>query len=46
MIDNLWIMDLRYMPLMMPWEGKNIPHGAIEVNQRCNLSCDGVTKIS
>ena len=29
---------------MMPWEGKNIPHGAIEVNQRCNLSCDGCYK--
>ena len=29
---------------MMPWKGREIPHGAIEVNQKCNLSCDGCYK--
>ena len=37
-------MKLKHMPLMMPWKGREIPHGAIEVNQKCNLSCDGCYK--
>lgn len=35
---------LREMPLQIPWKGKNIPHGVIEVNQKCNLKCDSCYK--
>ena len=32
------------LPLEMPWEGKNVPHGVIEVNQFCNINCFGCCK--
>jgi MoaA/NifB/PqqE/SkfB family radical SAM enzyme len=37
-------MKLKSPPLLIPWKGKDIPHGAIEVNQKCNLQCDGCYK--
>lgn len=31
-------------PLVMPYEGRNVPHAVIEVNQRCNISCTACYK--
>ena len=35
---------MKSFPIKMPWNGRDIPHGIIEVNQRCNISCDGCYK--
>lgn len=32
------------LPLEMPWKGKDVPHGLIEVNQFCNINCFGCCK--
>src|SRR4030095_16050667 len=31
-------------PLRMPYEGPDVPHAVIEVNQRCNISCTACYK--
>lgn len=31
-------------PMRMPYEGKNVPHCVIEVNQKCNISCKACYK--
>lgn len=31
-------------PLLLPYEGKDVPHGVIEVNQKCNISCTACYK--
>lgn len=31
-------------PVRLPWSGKEVPHGAVEVNQCCNIACDACYK--
>ncbi len=31
-------------PVRMPWSGAGVPHAIVEVNQHCNLDCDGCYK--
>ena len=31
-------------PLRMPYDGRDVPHAVIEVNQRCNISCTACYK--
>jgi hypothetical protein len=37
-------MDTNPMPTQLPWLGERSPHGTIEVNQSCNISCRGCYK--
>jgi hypothetical protein len=37
-------MKLKYFPIKMSWSKQEVPHGMIEVNQKCNISCDGCYK--
>ncbi len=35
---------LNNLPLEMPWGGRDVPHGLVEVNQFCNINCFGCCK--
>lgn len=37
-------MKLKHFPVKMSWSKREVPHGMIEVNQKCNISCDGCYK--
>jgi hypothetical protein len=37
-------METNLMPTQLPWIGEQSPHGTIEVNQSCNISCHGCYK--
>lgn len=32
------------LPVQLPWLGRDVPHGTIEVNQSCNIECDACYK--
>jgi hypothetical protein len=32
------------LPARLPWTGRAVPHGTIEVNHACNMSCDACYK--
>ena len=29
------------LPMKMPWKGKNVPHGTLDIIRKCNIECEG-----
>src|SRR3989339_125831 len=35
---------MNFKTVEMPWGGRDVPHGVVEVNQLCNINCFGCCK--